>query len=93
MIRQITPAAKSEIAIGMNTAVLKATDQATRSVSTAKIRPMGMTAAVTAGTRADIGNMSMAASRVRVVPSRRWIRSTMGVASSEPAAKVVRRRP
>ena len=39
MIRQITPAAKSEIAIGMNTTVLNATDQDTFSVSTAKIEP------------------------------------------------------
>ena len=40
MIRQITPAAKSEIAIGMKTAVLNTTDQRIRSVRTAKIRPI-----------------------------------------------------
>ena len=34
---QITPVAKSEIAIGMNTTVLNATAQRMRSVSTAKI--------------------------------------------------------
>ena len=39
IIRQITPAANSEIAIGMKTAVLNATDQLIRSVSTAKIEP------------------------------------------------------
>ena len=37
------PAAKAEIAIGMNTAVLNATDQLTRSVRTAKISPMIVT--------------------------------------------------
>jgi hypothetical protein len=34
MIRQMTPAANALIAIGMKTAVLNATDQLTRSVST-----------------------------------------------------------
>src|SRR6266849_1198926 len=47
MIRQITPAAKSEIAIGMKTAVLNATDQRTRSVRTAKISPIEVTSAGT----------------------------------------------
>ena len=39
MIRQITPAANSEIAIGMKTTVLNATDQRTRSVSTREDQP------------------------------------------------------
>ena len=39
MIRHVMPAANAEIAIGMNTAVLNATDQRIRSVSTAKIEP------------------------------------------------------
>ena len=39
--RQMTPAANSEIAIGMKTTVLKATEKRTRSVSTAKTRPIG----------------------------------------------------
>ena len=37
------PAAKAEIAIGMNTAVLNATDQLTRSVRTAKMSPITVT--------------------------------------------------
>ena len=49
MIRQITPAAKSEIAIGMKTAVLNATAQRIRSVRTAKMRP---SAVMNAGTTA-----------------------------------------
>ena len=49
MIRQITPAAKSEMAIGMNTAVLKARAQLTFSVSTAKTSP---SAVMNAGTTA-----------------------------------------
>jgi hypothetical protein len=47
MIRQITPTAKSETASGMKTTILNATDQRTRSVSTAKMSP---TAVTTAGT-------------------------------------------
>ena len=43
----MTPAANSEIAIGMKTAVLNATDQRIRSVSTAKIRPIAVTSAGT----------------------------------------------
>ena len=39
MIRQVTPVANAEIAIGRKTAVLNATAQRTRSVSTAKIEP------------------------------------------------------
>ena len=51
MIRQITPAANSEIAIGMKTTVLNATDQRTRSVSTAKISPIAVTSAGTTATQ------------------------------------------
>ena len=51
MIRQITPVAKSEIAIGMKTTVLNATAQRTRSVSTAKIRPIAVTIAGTTATQ------------------------------------------
>jgi hypothetical protein len=45
--RQMMPAAKREMAIGMKTTVLKATDQLTRSVITAKMSPIAVT---TAGT-------------------------------------------
>ena len=45
--RQITAAANAEIAIGMKTAVLNATDQRIRSVRTAKIRPIAVTNAGT----------------------------------------------
>ena len=51
MIRQVTPAANAEIAIGMNTAVLKATDQAIRSVRTAKMSPIPVTRAGTTSTQ------------------------------------------
>ena len=40
---QITPAANSDTAIGMNTAVLNATDHAMRSVSTANTSPIAVT--------------------------------------------------
>ena len=50
-MRQITPAANSEIAIGMNTTVLNATDQRMRSVSTAKISPIAVTNAGTTATQ------------------------------------------
>ena len=46
-MRHVIPAAKAEIAIGMKTAVLKATDQLTRSVRTAKISPKMVTSAGT----------------------------------------------
>ena len=49
--RQMTPAAKSEIAIGMKTTVLKATDQLTRSVMTAKRSPIAVTRAGTTPTQ------------------------------------------
>ena len=45
--RQITAAANAEIAIGMKTAVLNATDQRTRSVRTAKISPIAVAKAGT----------------------------------------------
>src|SRR5205823_11907199 len=48
---QITPVAKSEIAIGMNTTVLNATDQRMRSVSTAKMSPIAVTSAGTSATQ------------------------------------------
>jgi hypothetical protein len=51
MIRQVTPAANADTAIGMKTAVLKATDQRTRSVSTAKMSPIAVTAAGTTATQ------------------------------------------
>jgi hypothetical protein len=51
MIRQITPAANSEIAIGMKTAVLNATDHAILSVRTAKMRPIAVMSAGTTATQ------------------------------------------
>ncbi len=67
MMCQITPAAKSEIAIGMKTAVLKATAQLTRSVRTAKISPMAVTSAGTTPTQ--IALFSIARTSVSVVKS------------------------
>ena len=52
--RQITPAASSEIAIGMNTTVLNATDQRTRSVRTAKISPSAVTNTGTIATHSTL---------------------------------------
>ena len=52
--RQITPAANSEIAIGMKTTVLNAVDQRIRSVSTAKISPMAVTNAGTIATHSTL---------------------------------------
>ncbi len=49
--RQITPVANSEIAIGMNTTVLNATAQLTRSTSTAKISPIAVTSIGTTTTQ------------------------------------------
>ena len=60
--RQITPAANSEIAIGMKTTVLNATDQRMRSVSTAKMRPI---AVIRAGTTAI--HSALFSSAVRIV--------------------------
>ena len=51
MIRHVTPVAKAEIAIGRKTTVLKATDQRTRSVSTAKTSPNAVTTAGTTATQ------------------------------------------
>src|SRR5581483_480903 len=51
MIRHVTPVANAEIAIGRKTIVLNATDQRTRSVSTAKIRPIDVTNAGTTATQ------------------------------------------
>src|SRR5207248_7779533 len=51
MIRQVTPVANAEIAIGRKTIVLNATAQRTRSVSTAKIRPIAVTSAGTTATQ------------------------------------------
>ena len=45
--RQITPAANSEIAIGMKTATLNAVENRTRSRSTAKTSPIAVTRAGT----------------------------------------------
>ena len=47
MSRQITPAAKREIAIGMKTTTLKATESRIRSRSTAKTSPIAVTNAGT----------------------------------------------
>ena len=54
MIRQITPAANSEIAIGMKTAVLNASRQLTRSVSTAKTSPIAVIRAGTTATHSAL---------------------------------------
>ncbi len=51
MIRQVMPAANAEIAIGMKTAVLKATDQEMRSMRTAKTSPIAVTSAGTTATQ------------------------------------------
>ena len=51
MIRQITPAANSETAIGMKTTVRNASRQLTRSVSTAKTSPIAVTSAGTTATQ------------------------------------------
>ncbi len=65
MMCQMTPAANSEIAIGMNTAVLNATDQRMRSVRTAKTRPMAVTSAGTTSTQMAL--FLIAVSRMSVV--------------------------
>jgi len=51
MIRQVTPVAKAEIAIGRKMTVLNATAQRTRSVSTAKSSPKAVTVAGTTATQ------------------------------------------
>ena len=63
----MTPAAKSEIAIGMNTAILKADAHRIRSVSTAKIRPIADTNAGT--TASQIALFLIAVSSVSLVNS------------------------
>ena len=65
MMCQITPAANSEIAMGMNTAVLNATDQRMRSVSTANTRPIAVTSA--GATATQIALFLIAVSSVLVV--------------------------
>jgi hypothetical protein len=64
---QITPVAKSEIAIGMKTTVLNATDQRIRSVRTAKTRPIAVTTA--GATRIQITLFLIALSRMFEVKS------------------------
>ena len=51
MIRHVTPVANAEIAIGRNTAVLNATVQRMRSVSTANTSPIAVTSAGTTATQ------------------------------------------
>ncbi len=51
MIRQVTPVANAEIAIGRKTTVLNATAQRTRSVRTANTRPIAVTSAGTTATQ------------------------------------------
>src|SRR5579862_8941521 len=51
MIRHVTPVANAEIAMGRNTAVLNATAQRTRSVSTANTSPTAVTIAGTTATQ------------------------------------------
>jgi hypothetical protein len=52
--RQMTPAAKSEMAIGMKTTVLNATENRMRSVRTAKTRPIAVTNAGTISTHSAL---------------------------------------
>jgi hypothetical protein len=52
--RQMTPAAKREIAIGMNTTVLNATEKRTFSVSTANTSPIAVTKAGTTMTQSAL---------------------------------------
>ncbi len=68
MIRQVTPVANAEIAIGRKTHVLNATFQRTRSISTAKSRPIAVTKAGTTATQ--IALFLIAVSSVEVVKSR-----------------------
>ena len=51
MIRQVTPVAKAEIAMGRKTTVLKAVAQRMRSVRTAKMSPNAVTKAGTTATQ------------------------------------------
>src|SRR5215831_14232348 len=59
MIRHVTPVANAEIAIGRKTIVLNATDQRTRSVSTAKIRPRAVTNAGTTRTQTRLFSIAV----------------------------------
>jgi len=61
---QITPVAKSEIAIGMKTIDLKATAQRMRSVSTANTSPIAVT--IAGATRIQIALFSIAVTRMLV---------------------------
>ena len=56
---QITPAANSDTAIGMNTAVLNATDHAMRSVSTANTSPIAVTVAGTTATQIALFSIAL----------------------------------
>ena len=67
MIRQVTPVANAEIAIGRKTTVLNANAQPTRSVSTAKISPIAVTNAGTTATQIRL--FLIAVVRVGVVKS------------------------
>ncbi len=67
MIRQVTPVANAEIAIGRNTTVLNAKAQPTRSVSTAKMSPIAVTNAGTTATQIRL--FLIAVVRVGVVNS------------------------
>jgi hypothetical protein len=64
---QITPVAKREIAMGMNTTVLNATDQRIRSVRTANTRPIAVTSA--GATRIQIALFLIAFTRMFEVKS------------------------
>ena len=59
---QITPVAKSEIAIGMKTTVLNATAQRMRSVSTANTSPIAVT--IAGATRIQIALFLIALRRI-----------------------------
>ena len=63
--RQMTPEANSEMAMGMKTAVLNATDQRIRSVSTAYMRPNTVTSAGTTAIQSAL--FRIAVTRMSVV--------------------------
>ena len=66
---QITPAAKSDTAIGMKTAVLNATPQTIRSVSTAKTSPIAVTSAGTTATQSALFSIAV---RIEGVVKSAW---------------------
>ena len=68
MIRQVIPAANAEIAIGMNTTVLNATDHRIRSVRTAKMSPIPVTSAGTTASQTKL--FLIAVTRTSLVKSR-----------------------